>query len=385
MAQKLKMLLAVGLLAIGLPAQASTVPSVLGYMAEQPAINQTRFIILFDSPIEGLEKEDFTLTGGCSFAYLEILDATAQVELADCPTGKVVLTLQANSMGAAQLGPIRDEKFEIEIDATAPSATFSDVQVTGSGPYRYTTELRFSEPVDFNTVSLVFTSNGPCESTITAVPGGLNLQALCGYVELGWTLPARSLRDSFGNLGPDREIKISLSNPAPAPPVTQTPTPVPTPTAVPSPALVETAPAPIPLPQSPSPMDLQIPAPVVAPTSSDEVVATSSESVVSEIETGIVSVPTLVVTSFPAIAGPSPASVFEAPQTQQPQEGLAELAAPSPAASSTLEANADVIATPVAFSRNDISRQGESLGIWLIGAGSLSLIAMGLYRRFSGR
>jgi hypothetical protein len=132
-------------------------------------------------------------------------------------------------------------------------------------------------------------------------------------------------------------------------------------------------------------MDLQIPAPVVTTTSSDEVVVTSSESVLTDIETGIVSAPTLVVTSFPAIAVPSPAAVFEALQTQHPQEVGAELAAPSPLASSTLEANSDVIATPVAVSRNDISRQGESLGIWLIGAGSLSLIAMGLYRRFSGR
>ena len=132
-------------------------------------------------------------------------------------------------------------------------------------------------------------------------------------------------------------------------------------------------------------MDLQIPAPVVTTTSSDEVVVTSSESVLTDIETGIVSAPTLVATSLPSMTGSNLGTVLETLPTHQPQAVRAVLAAPSPLASSTLEASADVIATPVAFSRNDISRQGESLGIWLIGAGSLSLIAMGLYRRFSGR
>ncbi len=384
MAQKLKTLLAVLLLAVGLPSQASTSPSVLGYLAEQPAINQTRFIILFDTPIEGLEKDDFTIPSGCSFAYLEILDATAQLELADCPTGKVILTLRANSMGVAQLGPARDEKFEIEIDATAPSATFSDIQITGSGPYRYTTQLRFSEPVDFNSVSMVFASSGPCESTITAVSDGLNLQALCGYVELSWTLPARSLRDNFGNLGPDRDIKISLSNPAPAPPVTQTPTPVPTATSAPAPAPVETTPAPTPLPQSPSPMDLQIPAPIANLTSSDEVAVTDSEPIASAIETAMAISPTFITAPSPVIASTTAGTVLEVLQTQQPQEVRAEIAAPNQVTSDTPELRAEAIAT-VGVSRVKQTGPQESLGMWLIGAGSLSLIAMGLYRRFSGR
>jgi hypothetical protein len=93
MANELKIMLALAFIGLGtIPAQAATPPTVTAYVAEQPAINQTRFILMFDAPIENLEKDDFEATAGCSIGYLEIQGATAQVELVDCPTGLVTLT-----------------------------------------------------------------------------------------------------------------------------------------------------------------------------------------------------------------------------------------------------------------------------------------------------
>ena len=103
MAKKLKLSLAVLLILIGAAPAAATgtsAPEVLGSLAEQQNTNLTRFTLMFNQPIENLEKDDFLVTQGCSFAYLEISDATAQVDLVDCPSGLVQLTLLANSMGA---------------------------------------------------------------------------------------------------------------------------------------------------------------------------------------------------------------------------------------------------------------------------------------------
>jgi hypothetical protein len=386
MAQIFKFLLAAALLAVGLPVQASTAPSVTGFIGEQPAINQTRFIILFDSPIEGLEREDFTLSSGCTFAYLEIMDATAQVELVDCTTGRVTLTLRANSMGASVLGPARDEKFEIEIDATAPSATFSDIQLAGSGPFSYSAQLRFSEAVEFDATTLVFSSTGPCESRATAVSGGFDVQAVCGYTELSWTLPARSLRDSYGNLGPYRDIKVSLANLAPAPPSTPSPTPTPTPTptppvvSIPIPAPVEAAP----LPQSPSPMEV-LPPIAVVPSSSAEVAAiASSESITAVIEQGMViaiSPPTSVAHEPAGISG-NAQNDLTIQESSTMAESSTELKQPVVKDSQPMIEKAAAVAAEDGV---EVRETDNSIGVWMIGTGSISLILLGLYRRFSGR
>ncbi len=71
-------------------------------------------------PIENLTSDDFRVTAGCLFGYLEVQDATAQVELLDCPSGLVELVLLANTVGSSSLGPSEDHVVGIEIDATVP-------------------------------------------------------------------------------------------------------------------------------------------------------------------------------------------------------------------------------------------------------------------------
>jgi hypothetical protein len=381
MANELKIMLAVSLIGLGaVPAQAATPPTVTAYVAEQPAINQTRFILMFDAPIENLEKDDFEATVGCSIGYLEIQGATAQVELVECPTGLVTLTLKSNSMGLGTLGPIRDLKFELEIDATEPTATFSDIQIEGSGPFTYTTLLRFSEEVEFDADKLRFSANASCNTSIVEISGGLRLRASCSNADLSWTLPARSLKDNAGHLGPSRDVRISVANPAPAPVAPPVSVPV-------------LPPAPIPvLPPAPALPPVMVPPPLIestAPTESstvsESVEQTNSESVALPMEPPIfVSIaPALTPVSLPANA--AQLNLMEIIQEEQPQQEKEETPVAAEAATISSTPKATLETMPVAGGKYTVEPQDNSFGVWLIGLGSLMLICFGLFRRFNGR
>ena len=380
MANELKIMLAVSLVGLGVvPAQAATPPTVTAYVAEQPAINQTRFMLMFDAPIENLEKDDFEVTAGCSIGYLEIQGATAQVELVECPTGLVTLTLKSNSMGLGTIGPIRDLKFELEIDATEPTATFSDIQIEGSGPFTYTTLLRFSEVVEFDADKLRFSANASCNTSIVEISEGLRLRASCSYADLSWTLPARSLKDSAGHLGPSRDVRISVANPAPAPVAPPVSVPV-------------LPPAPIPvLPPAPVLPPVMVPPPPIestAPTESATVPesaeqATESATLPMEPPIFVSIAPALTPVSLPANA--AQLNLLEIIQEEQPQQGKEEAPVAAAAATSSSKPKATLETMPVAGGKYIVEQQDNSFGVWLIGLGSLMLICFGLFRRFSGR
>ena len=362
----------------GLPAQATTAPDVTGYLAEQPAMNQTRFILIFDAPIENLEKDDFEYTAGCTLGYLEIQGATAQIELVDCPTGLVTLTLKANSMGSGALGPKNDLKFEIVIDATEPTATFSEIQIEGSGPFTYTTILRFSETVEFDVDRLRFASNTSCSTSIIPISGGLRLRANCDHADLSWTLPARSLQDNAGHLGPYRDIRVSVSNPEPAPepPPTQPPAPVLPVTPVP-PQVVITPPVP--------PVES---VPTVQPTVSSTV-SESSEQVFTESTPVPVQQPAFisvapVATGGSLLANAVDVNLLELLQ-EEPQLSIEETAVAVDAITRSADTKDAVEKVVLAVEEPGHQRQDNSFGVWLIGVGSAIFIAVGLLRRFSGR
>jgi hypothetical protein len=110
----------IGLTALPAGATGDAAPTVVGSFAEQVTINKTRFILMFNGPIENLTGDDFQVSAGCTFGYLEILDATAQVELLDCPSGQVELVLLANTVGSSVFGPAENHVISIEIDVPAP-------------------------------------------------------------------------------------------------------------------------------------------------------------------------------------------------------------------------------------------------------------------------
>ena len=388
MASKWKISLLLVLVGLGnLPAQAAAGPSVLSAYGEQPATNQARFTLLFDSPIENLTKDDFEVTRGCTIGYLEIQDATAQVDLVDCPTGLVTLTLLANSVGSSVLGPEVNQNFQIEIDATRPTAQFSQILIEGSGPFNYLTKLEFSEPVRFDSNQLVFTSSKPCSTGEYSIPTGYQLQASCGYAELQWLLKAHTLVDAAGNTGPLRDVVISISNPAPTLTASPTPTPspvapTPTPTPTPSPVTPTVEPAPwFPPVMEPPATAVVIPEPVMSASEDIE------EPTISEVPT----YPEPMATHglAPSELLPLPGTIFSSylggNQVAEP-ESVSE----SPSGSSAnnlltqVKHRAKTSSVPFAL-RASMPGAEQNPGLWLIGAGSLILITLGLLRRFSGR
>jgi hypothetical protein len=375
MANKWKISLLLVLVSLGsLPAQAAAAPSVLGAFGEQPAINQTRFTLLFDSTVENLTKDDFEVTAGCRIGDLEIQGATAQIDLVDCPTGLVTLTLLANSIGSSVLGPQTNHTFQIEIDATRPTATFSEIQVEGTGPFTYKTKLLFSEPVVFDSKNLGFASSTPCLTTMTAIPNGLELQAVCSHTELRWTLPARSLEDAAGHAGPLQPVQVSIVNLA-------TPPPAPTPTPVPPPAPVDQQ-----QPPAAQPPTLQPPVvePTQRPTISDSAVASSSETLPLEIQPEVVVTVIPAAISHPIIASDTGESVLEVLVDSEPPPADLDIVQQVQVTDDS-SPKTEVATVALSATQATARELKGSMGLWLIGIGSVTLIALGLARRFSGR
>lgn len=377
MANQLRVLLASTVVAFAafnaVPAVADSAPSVLGSYAEQIAINKTRFILLFDSPVEGLTPDDFQASAGCTIAHLEVQGATAQLELVDCPSGLVELVLLANSVGSSVLGPSENHVAQIEIDAIAPTGTFSEIQIEGSGPFTYSTDLRFSEPVEFDISRLRFISDAGCTNTEVATAWGWRLVAVCDFATLSWSLAANSLQDSAGNRGPVAPLEVSISNlrPSPPPSIPPPPAPAPAPNPEPFPALQ----APMPEISTSSPELPESSSPTVS--ESAEAVSSDSNSVEWDAELVLVTI-TPPANSEPAALEPGQETLLSALQ-EEDEPLVVEALKPA------VETETKVAIAPVAGDTVKLEDPRRGQWIWLVGLGSLALLANGLIRRFSGR
>ena len=286
----------IGLSALPAGAAGEPVPTVVGAFAEQVSINKTRFTLMFDAPIENLTSDDFRVTAGCLFGYLEVQDATAQVELLDCPSGLVELVLLANTVGSSSLGPSEDHVVGIEIDATVPGV--------------------------------------PTPPPVT--------------------------------------------NPEPTPTPTPEPTPTPTPEPTPPP-IANPEPAPTPPPS----VELPTTSPEIqqssSPSVSDSAVVAVSESAIVEWDTELV----VVTITPPANSEPEETASNQESLLAALQEDSETQAADSPRLVEVT--SEEVVIESVAGEKLESDQTKGSQWIWLIGLGSLTLLAIGLVGRFSGR
>ena len=278
----------IGLSALPAGAAGEPVPTVVGAFAEQVSINKTRFTLMFDAPIENLASDDFRVTAGCLFGYLEVQDATAQVELLDCPSGLVELVLLANTVGSSSLGPSEDHVVGIEIDATVPGV--------------------------------------PTPPPVT--------------------------------------------NPEPTP----TPTPEPTPPPIANPEPAPTPPPSVELPTT-SPEIQQSSSPSV----SDSAVVAVSESAIVEWDAELV----VVTITPPANSEPEETALNQESLLAALQDENEIQAADSPRLVEVT--SEEVVIESVAGEKLESDQTKGSQWIWLIGLGSLTLLAIGLVGRFSGR
>ena len=238
----------------------------------------------------------------------ELLDQS--IRLTNCLEGENSISLKANQLSDnwGNQGPASAASFNFTIDTTAPEATWSNVEISGSGPFSYSAVLNFSEQVSFSAEAVTFSFSGECQSFHSEEEYGWLFWAECGHGSGGWTLPERAVADSLGNHGPVLARSVSFENsevvavsepivenptespnadpaPSPTPEPTLAPTPVPTPS--PSPTPVDSAP-PVTQPITPEPEPVTV-APIppveneVSPSTESEEVTTQTESEVVEL------------------------------------------------------------------------------------------------------
>jgi hypothetical protein len=245
-------------------------PPAFAFTSDVSVTSSSDQVIEFEvSDQLALEPDMFDLVG-CS--QLEVL--TSELSLTDCAEGAVSVALKAGVLTDIwqNVGPSEPVTFSFEVDQTAPVATWSEIAITGSGPFSYSASLDFSEPVSISNLALAFASTAECEAVSETLPMQLRVNASCDYSSVQWTF-AGQVRDAAGNLMADRNLSVQAENPAPVAPIA-----VPAPVFVPVPVPVIVAPEPIQeVPTTQSPTTTESPA-----ASESEQVFTESASVIVE-------------------------------------------------------------------------------------------------------
>ena len=297
--------------------------------------------------------------------------------LSNCTEGTNSVTLPAQSFidSWGNPGPIEAKTISFTVDTAAPSASWSDVVVTGSGPFSYSATLSFSEQVAISTTAVSFSSTVDCETG----NDGFRFWASCDFGTVGWSLNLAELTDQAGNSS-SGVVQVTRDNPRPvaAPEVVPQPVPDPTPVVDPQPnpepvtQPVVTEPAPIQLPISESPVSAE------EPSQSEEVEpATGSEEIEmipEPMQGGMVVVELPPRTSVPIDQEPAVESAQ--PEPTAAVEVSEELSEPEPLGSVQIEA--------VAGPEIELNQPAQAPWLLLGVLGFALLLGLGFWR-FSGR
>jgi hypothetical protein len=160
--------------------------------------------------------EEIVVTG-CNWEFQEL--PQFGLLLTECQEGLVSVELTAMSLEDqfGNLGPTENLRSELELDLTAPEASFEESEISGTGPFTYSVLLVLSEEAELD-VNRVSFSEG-CPLQVTPAPLGYLLEASCGHGEFVWIVQANSLQDKVGWTGPAQELRLQVSNVAIADPV----------------------------------------------------------------------------------------------------------------------------------------------------------------------
>lgn len=329
----------------------------------------------------------------CSYAEL-VLDA---ISLSGCVTGNHVVRIRAESLSDefGNLGPSANVLFYFEIDRVTPYAFWSEVSVTGTGPFSISAVLSLSEPVSFDPESVSLVSDTLCPLVFQQVSSGWLYSTTCGYGEGRFELAAESLIDQVGLSGPALVLTRSFSNPAPVALVPAPATPALAQQQIPEQQTTQPQPNP-PVQSIPGPPSTSEPV-LVAQTISPEAAVPirspsptqSSEGTASElgeaqavsnpgvleiaIDSALEKLPVLAPDPGVAESGDSSDSQPLTPGTAEPTEVL-------------LEADTAPLSQEVAGPALEIEPQEQSFWPWLFAgiAGFVLLAGLGFWR-FSGR
>ena len=214
------------------------------------ATNQSSFDLLLETDETGVfDFQNITVTG-CEFSTTEEQNL-AVLSLSECVEGEVSVTLPkalvTDEFGNQSLG----EPMEvlIQIDLTEPSIEFQETHIEQlEEPVQEmmsVTPVVFSEtPATFEQFN--FEGSQECRIYSEQNESGMSLITKgCSSGEVSWTLPAESLADPVGNLGPVSsattrftipQLIIEEAQPEESPDPTPEPAPAPDPEPSPEPA-----------------------------------------------------------------------------------------------------------------------------------------------------
>ena len=182
----------------------------------------------------GLELSDFAVAG-CELTEL----SGTKLTLGQCAEGQLTVTLLAGTIQDAMgnLGPETDFVLSFLRDTIPPAAIWGDpvVELLDAG-YSVSLELNFDgELVEGAGVEFAAEPIGCLPVTTLTVSGILFQHSQCAPGLISWVLPALSLVDAVGNLGPATQLPFALTLDAIPEPEPQ-PEPEPEPELEPEPA-----------------------------------------------------------------------------------------------------------------------------------------------------
>lgn len=218
-----------------------------------------------DATVSSIAQFDF---GGCQGELMSMA-----VRIFGCPDGTRTISFGANQLTDSwgNTGPASAVSYQVLFDQTAPVATWSNVEISGTTTFSYSAIIDFSESISFSVSSIVFTSSMACVRGQSERASGWLFWAECQHGSGSWLLPALSLKDALGNFGPIEPVSVSFENLAP-PPVQQVSNPQTESRAITPPVQTESQPVTTPpQEQSPQPQPTQPPVsePVAQPPATE--------------------------------------------------------------------------------------------------------------------
>lgn len=193
-----------------------TGPTV-NWLEQATDFNTTSIVLqleVTDTAVE-LTTELFSSTG-CDVASVILGDYWA-VKLENCQQGEQSVAVDPSAIVDEWGNPASVEPlvFAFYLDSVAPELSWDPPVSVGENPFEITLILTQSELTDLGFEDIQFFVPEGCEFFMETVGLSAEIYGSCGYGEYAMALPANSVRDALGNLGPatDQVISFTFSEP----------------------------------------------------------------------------------------------------------------------------------------------------------------------------
>jgi hypothetical protein len=343
---------------------------------------------------------DFTLSDGIvpepsnfEVSGCELAVEPSRALLSSCSEGVHTLKFKALSLSDTwgNPGPVSDSIFTLTVDRTPPTAHWSEIVVSGDGPFTFSTELSISEVVSWSSSAVTFNSDTPCESG----NDGNQFWAVCDYGMVSWMIDSSVLSDVANNQGSGSSmvsrslVRPVIPEPAPKEPEIAQPIEAPAPAAV-EPTPTTAAPS-EPAPTGPviviPPAEVAEPTPTPEPTSSEPETSSPEPEVVAAPELEFLDPLTEVVGGVVSttLVKPSrilrPVSVASSSEVSSSNEVVSErLQQPAAEVTPAPVPEIDLVAGP----ELDFESREEFPWLLVVSAALVAMLGIGIWR-FSGR